>query len=226
VKAHIIHAHPEPTSFSAAMKDVAAAALAERSLEVVVSDLYADGFDAVGRRADFTTIADPDRFHYQTEQLYAQEHDGFAADLAREQARFSGASLLIFTFPIWWGGPPAILKGWFDRVLACGFAYVDGRRFETGFFQGVACLAGVTTGGTAERFSRTGVYGEIGTVLWPVQRCVFDYLGLRQLPLFVAYATPRVDAEQRRKYLDAWRDRVAEAADGMTERTRSEEARG
>lgn len=213
MKAHIIHAHPEPSSFTAAMKDAAASVLDERGWQVVVSDLYAEGFNAVGGRGDFTTIADPQRFHYQSEQLHAHEHDGFAADIRREQARSSGAKLVIFTFPIWWGGPPAILKGWFDRVLAYGFAYVDGRRFDTGFFREVRCLAGISSGGTAERFSRTGVYGEIDTVLWPLQHCVFDYLGVSRLPTFVAYATPRVDADSRRKYLEAWRLRVVEAAD-------------
>ncbi len=212
MKAHIVHAHPEPSSFAAALKDAAVSVLSARGWQAVVSDLYAEGFNPVAGRSDFTTVADPLRFHYQSEQLWAHEHGGFAADIRREQARFSRASLLVFTFPIWWGGPPAILKGWFDRVLAYGFAYVDGRRFDTGFFRGVTCLAGVTTGGTAERFSRTGVYGEIETVLWPVQHCVFEYLGLTALPPFVAYGTPRVDADRRRKYLEGWRLRVAEAA--------------
>lgn len=195
------------------MKDAASALLSERGWEVVVSDLYKDGFNPVASRGDFTTVADPGRFHYQSEQLHAHEHDGFAADIRREQARFAEAGLVIFTFPIWWGGPPAILKGWFDRVLAYGFAYIDGRRFDTGFFRDVTCLAGITTGGTPERFSRDGVYGEIETVLWPVQRCVFDYLGFRTLAPFVAYAAPRVEAASRRNYLDAWRARVSEAAE-------------
>lgn len=216
VKAHLIHAHPEPSSFTAAMKDAAVAVLAERGVEVAISDLYAEGFNPVGGRGDFMTAADPQRFHYQSEQMRAHEQGAFAADIKREQARFSGASLLVFTFPIWWGGPPAILKGWFDRVLAYGFAYVDGCRFDTGFFKGVTCLAGIASGGTAERFSPTGVYGEIDTVLWPMQRCVFDYLGLTRLPPFVAYGAPRVDTEARRDYLDTWRARVAEAAELAT----------
>ena len=49
-------------------------------------------------------------------------------------------------------------------------------------------------------------------VLWPVQRCVFDYLGLTTSPSFVAYGAPRVDGEVRREYLEAWRLRVGEAA--------------
>lgn len=213
MKAHIIHAHPEPTSFTAAMKDAAAAVLSQRGWEVVISDLHAEGFNPVAGRDDFTTVVDPARFHYQTEQAFAHAHKGFAPEIQREQARFSGADMVIFTFPIWWGGVPGILKGWFDRVLAYGFAYVDGRRFDTGFFQGVHCLAGITTGGTPQRFSKDGVYGEIDAVLWPVQRCMFQYLGFTTFDPFVAYGTPRIEAEARQKYLDDWRARVAEVAD-------------
>lgn len=77
---------------------------------VEVSDLFAEGFDPTAGRHDFTTVADPSRFHYQTEQDKAAAEDGFAADLRREQDRLSRADLVIFAFPLWWGGLPAILK--------------------------------------------------------------------------------------------------------------------
>ena len=44
-------------------------------------------------------------------------------ELKREQARLEKADFLIFVFPIWWGGVPAILKGWFDRVWIEGVAF-------------------------------------------------------------------------------------------------------
>ncbi|NVO13413.1 MAG: NAD(P)H-dependent oxidoreductase [Rhodoplanes sp.] len=212
MKAHIVYAHPEPTSFTAALKDTAAATLSARGWTIAVSDLYAERFDPVAGRHDFTTVADPARFHYQSEQAYAHANGGFAPDLVREQQRLAGSDLLVLVFPIWWGAPPAILKGWFDRVLAAGFAYVDGRRFDTGFFREARGIACVTTGGTAARFSADGVYGEIGTVLWPVDRCVLQYLGLETLDPFVAYAAPRVDAAARAGYLAAWRDRLESIA--------------
>src|SRR5262245_45071995 len=174
----IVYAHPERTSFNAALKDAAVETILGAGHSVVVSDLYAEKFVPVAGRHDFATVADGVRFHYQTEQQFAAERDAFAPDLAREQERLRRADILILQFPLWWGGPPAILKGWFDRVLACGFAYVDGRRFDTGFFKGRRALLCVTTGGTTERFSPTGVYGPIERVLWPVQRCTVEYLGM------------------------------------------------
>jgi len=204
----LVYAHPEPTSFTAALKDAGIDALEHAGHSVEVSDLYREKFDPVAGRHDFTGVADAKRFHYQTEQGHAQETDGFARDITREQARFLKADLVVWLFPIWWGGMPAIMKGWFDRVLAFGFAYADGRRFDTGFFpakRGMLCLS---TGGTQARFAATGVYGDIHTVLWPAQRLMLEYLGMQALEPFVAYGAPRVDDDARKAYLEQWRARL------------------
>jgi len=208
MNAHIVYANPEPTSFCAALRDVGARALREAGYSVAVSDLYGENFNPVAGRHDFTTVADGKRFHYQTEQGYAYEHDGYADDLKREQARFREADLLVVHFPLWWGGMPAILKGWFDRVLAYGFAYADGKRYDSGYFRGRRGILCVTTGGTTERFSPSGVYGPIEQVLYPVNRCMIEYLGLESLDPFVAYAAPRVDDAGRANYLRGWDARL------------------
>lgn len=210
MRALVVYAHPEPTSFTAALKDTAVATLRGAGHHVEVSDLYAEGFNPVAGRHDFTTVADADRFHYQAEQAEAARQDGFAEDLRREQRRVCAADAFVFVFPIWWGGVPAILKGWFDRVLAYGFAYQDGHRYETGFFRGRAAVLGMSTGGTAKRFSEGEAYGPIEQVLWPTQHCMVEYLGLTTAEPFVAYAAPRVDAPGRTEYLEAWGERVLE----------------
>jgi NAD(P)H dehydrogenase (quinone) len=227
-----VYAHPEPTSFTGALKDAGAAALRAAGHTVDVSDLHAENFNPVAGRHDFTSVADAGRFHYQTEQGHAQAARGFASDLVREQQRFLKADLVVWLYPIWWGGMPGILKGWFDRVLAFGFAYADGRRYDSGFFpekRGLLCLS---TGGTRERFSASGVYGDIHTVLWPAQRLMIEYLGMHALEPFVAYGAPRVDAEARAMYLRQWAARLSEiaeqmarAADGHRPAARNEERR-
>jgi NAD(P)H dehydrogenase (quinone) len=211
MRALIVYAHPEPSSFTAAMKDIAVATLTARGHTVEVSDLHAEGFIPVAGRHDFTGVADPSRFHYQTEQLHASKTNGFAPDIVREQARVARAELMVFVFPIWWGGLPAILKGWFDRVMAYGFAYADGKRFESGYFRGRRALMGISTGGTTERFSDDGVYGDIHRVLYPVRRCMFEYLGLEVLDPFVAYGASRVDDTARLEYLQGWSTRLIDA---------------
>ena len=208
----IIYAHPEPTSFAGAMKNVAVSALTAAGHRVEVSDLYAEGFNPVAGRHDFKNAADPVRFHYQSEQLNASRTNGFAADLVREQDRLMRADLLVFIFPLWWGGVPAIVKGWFDRVCAYGVAYADGRRYERGYFVGRRALLALTTGGTIRRFSADGSYGEMRHVLHSIQRCMLEYLGLETLEPFVAYAAPRVDPTVRTEYLRDFEARLLAAA--------------
>jgi len=203
----IVYAHPEPTSFSAAMKEAAQRVLAAAGHAVEISDLYAEGFNPAAGRHDFTDVANPVRFHYQTEQLHASKTAGFSAELAREQARLLRADLLVFIFPMWWGGLPAILKGWFDRVCAYGVAYADGKRFDQGYFVGRRAVLALSTGGTPERFSPGG-YGDMGEVLYSVQRCILEYMGLEVMPPFVAYAVPRVDDIARRDDLWQWEARL------------------
>lgn len=218
----LVYAHPEPSSFTAALKEAGVAALREGGHSVEVSDLYAEGFNPVAGRHDFTTVANEARFHYQTEQAHAQARRGFAPDLVREQERFLKADLVVWMYPIWWGGMPAILKGWFDRVLAFDFAYADGRRYDTGLFPGKRGLLCLSTGGTRERFSAAGVYGDIHTVLWPAQRLIVEYLGMHALEPFVAYGAPRVNAQTRAAYLREWAARLREIADAASQRRPAE----
>jgi NAD(P)H dehydrogenase (quinone) len=212
----LVYAHPEPTSFTAALKDAGVEALESAGHGVEVSDLYAEKFNPVAGRHDFTGVADAKRFHYQTEQGHAHDTHGFAPDIAREQARFLKADFVVWLYPIWWGGMPAIMKGWFDRVLAYGFAYADGRRFDTGSFLGKRGMLCLSTGGTQARFSVTGVYGDIHTVLWPTQRLMLEYLGMQVLEPFVAYGAPRVDEDVRNAYLKQWRARLLELVEPVS----------
>lgn len=208
----IVFAHPEPQSFCGAMVERARIALEADGHSVTVSDLYRAGFDPVGGPADFADPLPGDRFHYQSEQRHAFETSTFAADIATEQDRIAAADAYLFVFPLWWGGVPAILKGWFDRVLSYGFAYEDGMRYDRGYFHNRVGMLGIATGGTLRRFTEGADYGSIEQVLWPTQHCMIEYMGLTTLDPFVAYAAPRVTDEERAAYLDAWEARVLELA--------------
>jgi NAD(P)H dehydrogenase (quinone) len=97
----IIHCHPCPESFTHAVKDAAASVLSSAGHEVRVIDLYADGFDPV--------MAADERRGYHT----AGENERPVGDQL-DALRWCEA--LIFVYPTWWYGPPAMLKGWLDRV--------------------------------------------------------------------------------------------------------------
>src|SRR5699024_7917547 len=101
----IVYAHPEPTSFNGAMKDLAVETLTAQGHSVEVSDLYAMGWNAVAGPADVIgPHSDASRFSLAREQTVAMENGTIAADIAAEQAKVSRADFLIFQFPVWWFG--------------------------------------------------------------------------------------------------------------------------
>ena len=212
MKVFIVYAHPEPTSFNGALRDTAVRWLTDAGHGVKVSDLYAEDFDPRASRHDFTVAADADRFDYQTEQVHATDTDGFAPTLAREQERLLWCDLLVLQYPLWWGGLPAILKGWFERVLAYKKFYDLANRYDNGVLKGRKVVMSITTGGTPERFSAGGMFGEIGPILHPIDHCILRYVGLETLDPFITYAASRVGPDELNARLDAWERRLSEIA--------------
>ena len=102
-----VYCHPLEDSFHAAIRQEALAGLAHAGHAVDLLDLYAEGFDPVltaERRRDY--------------------HDP-ARNRASNQAhvdRLMAAEALVVQFPTWSFGPPAMLKGWFDRMFGPGIA--------------------------------------------------------------------------------------------------------
>ncbi|ELW9443355.1 NAD(P)H-dependent oxidoreductase [Pluralibacter gergoviae] len=214
----VVYAHPSRRSFNGALLDAVIEEVNSLGHTIEVSDLYAEGFNACGGPQDFIKLQEPAQFHYQSEQKSAALSDNFVPEIAREQARLRRADLLILQFPLWWGGVPAILKGWFDRVATYGVAYADGMRFESGLFKGRRSLVSVTTGGTPARFSEAGDYGPIEKVLWPVQQLFLGYLGFARVPPQVAWAVARVEDEARCEAVSALRLRVRELLEAPYQR--------
>ncbi len=107
-RALVIHCHPDPDSFTAAIRDRVLARLAEAGAEVRLHDLYAEGFDPVLSRAEWRGYADS---------------PANRAAVARQVADLQWCDTLIFIYPTWWHGLPAMLKGWLDRVLLPGVAF-------------------------------------------------------------------------------------------------------
>jgi NAD(P)H dehydrogenase (quinone) len=97
----VIYCHPCPESFTAAIRDRAMAALAAAGHEMRLVDLYAEGFDPV--------MGAEERRAYHT----AGENEAPVAD---HLAALRWCEGLLFVYPTWWYGLPAMLKGWLDRV--------------------------------------------------------------------------------------------------------------
>ncbi len=103
-----------------------------------------------------------------------------------EIALLDRADLVILQFPMWWHLPPAMLKGWFDRVLVYGEVYASRKRFENGRFKGKRAMLSLTVGTSLETYEYNGRSGDIDLLLWPVN-FTLAYVGFTVLEPFVAY---------------------------------------
>jgi NAD(P)H dehydrogenase (quinone) len=204
----IVYAYHEPTSFNGAMLREGKAALAEAGHEARVSDLYAMRFDPVSDRRNFLTVANRERLLQQTEEAYASGNNGFVPELQAEMDKLAWSDVLIFQFPLWCLGPPAILKGWVDRVFAVGRTYGGGRWFENGLFSGKRAMCAVTVGGLADVYSTGGVYGPIEEILFPIHRGIFGFTGFTVIEPFILYGPNRISLAERRAYLKRYRRRL------------------
>lgn len=105
MKVSIILGHPGRSSYCHAIADAAGAALRANGHGVLFHDLYAEGFDPL-------ITAEESHTRVSTDPL-----------VERHCAELAAADGLIVVHPNWWGSPPAIVKGWIDRVIRPGVAY-------------------------------------------------------------------------------------------------------
>lgn len=209
-----ISAHPEPRSLTGSLRTAGIAALRDQGHQVVESDLYAMGWDPVLRRDGFAFATD--RFDPSADVRAAHAAGSLPADVRAEQQKLQWADAVILQFPLWWYGPPAILKGWFDSVLVSGFAFghdpTTGRRlrFENGPFQGVRALVVLTLGDRPRAVGPRGISGELTEMLFGLLHGTLAYTGMEALP---PLAFPSADRADERCF--------AQMADELTERLRA-----
>jgi NAD(P)H dehydrogenase (quinone) len=98
----IIYCHPVPTSYCHALLQTAVQALTEAGHETRTIDLYAQAFEPVMSRTERET--------------YLTDPKGNAAKVEPHVTALLWAEGLVFVYPTWFYGPPAMLKGWFERV--------------------------------------------------------------------------------------------------------------
>jgi NAD(P)H dehydrogenase (quinone) len=167
----------------------------------------------VSDRRNFAQAKEPAYYKQQVEEDHATETDGFAPDVAAEIAKLEAADLLIFQFPLWWFGLPAILKGWVDKVFVFNRVYGRGRFYDKGTFRGKRALLSLTTGGSGEAaYQPDGFNGDINGVLRPIQRGMFEFLGYDVLKPQIVYGPAQIGAEGRAAALAAWGERLRKIA--------------
>ncbi len=157
MRALVVYCHPRETSFTAAVRDVVLDRLEAAGAEVRLRDLYAEGFDPRLTAADL--------------ECYEDEAENGRLVLS-EIADLRWCDTLIFVYPTWWYGLPAVLKGWLDRVLVPGLAFVMPE-------------PGGTIGPGLTHISRLGVFTTCGASWWltrfvgaPGRRTIMRGIGL------------------------------------------------
>ncbi len=109
MRALVVYCHPNPNSFNAAVRNLVIDRLTRAGAEVRLADLYAQGFQPV---------------------LTGDEWQGYLAcpdnqtGVGQEVADLRWCDTLIFVYPTWWYGLPAMLKGWLDRVMLPDVAFL------------------------------------------------------------------------------------------------------
>ncbi|TVP72657.1 MAG: flavodoxin family protein [Rhodobacteraceae bacterium] len=109
MRALVIYCHPDPASFTAAVRDVVLEHLRAAGAEIRLRDLYAEGFQPCLTQSEWQGYLDTPANRAPV--------DTAATDI-------EWCDTLIFVYPTWWYGLPAMLKGWLDRVLLPDVAFL------------------------------------------------------------------------------------------------------
>ncbi len=204
----IVHAHPEPQSFTSALRDLAVETLQGQGHQVQVSDLYAMNWNPVASAADFSGRANPDYLVYALEQREGVKAGSLAPDIQAELDKLLWADLLILNFPLYWFSVPAMLKGWIDRVLVSGVCYGGKRFYDQGGLAGKKALVTLTLGGREHMFGEGAIHGPLEDMLRPLLRGTLAYVGLDVMPPFVAWHVPYISNEARQDFLRDYQARL------------------
>ena len=175
----VVIAHPDRRSFTGAWAQASIAALKAKGDRVLVSDL-STGFDAVEAAHHHPDWPAGESFDALKAQERLTGDCPLPPDIAAEVEKLEAADRVIFHFPIWWFAPPAVLKGWCDRVFLHGRTHDVDNRFDTGLFRGRQALFCVSTGSSAAESSPSGKEGDIRLLLWPLAQTL-RYLGFTVL---------------------------------------------
>ncbi|MCT2592650.1 NAD(P)H-dependent oxidoreductase [Streptomyces sp. N2-109] len=195
-----IFAHPETRSLNASLMADGLRALEESGHRTRVSDLYAMDWKPTVDAGDFRRES-TDRLFVGAEQEHGYREGKLSDDILAEQEKIAWADAIVFHFPLWWFGPPAILKGWFDRVLVQGFAFGvkddqgGVRRYGDGGLAGKRALVVTSVGARESSFGPRGIHGQVEEVLFPLLHGTFWYTGMAALPPLVVYGADRATAQ-------------------------------
>jgi putative NADPH-quinone reductase len=181
----VILAHPYPESFNHAIYQTVLETLKKNGHQIRAHNLYEEGFNPLLEGSELAT---------------GETSDPLVLQHRKEIKKAQG---IVIIHPNWWGQPPAILKGWTDRVLRSGVAYQfaeddDGSGVPEGLLVADAALVFNTSNTPKER--EIQVFGDPLERIW--RDCVFDFCGIKNYyrKMFRVVASSTFD--ERKQWLE------------------------
>jgi NAD(P)H dehydrogenase (quinone) len=182
----LILAHPDPGSFNHAIAKTAVETIKSNGHKVFFHDLYQEKFDPL---LHVTEIA---------------EDAQLPAKIKKHCAEIAAVDGIVIVHPNWWGQPPAIMKGWVDRVIRPGIAYefLEGDSGE-GVPQGLlkAKTALIYNTSNTEFKREKNVFGDPLETIW--ENCIFGLCGVNNFHRRMFNVIVTSTDKQRKKWLEA-----------------------
>ncbi|MEW6052545.1 MAG: NAD(P)H-dependent oxidoreductase [Nitrospirota bacterium] len=193
MKISVILAHPHKRSFNHAIATTAVELLTQSGHEIFFHDLYEEKFDPV----------------LPTDEI--PRDVPLPSEIERHCREIAEAEGVVIIHPNWWGQPPAILKGWIDRVMRPGVAYEfigddKGEGVPCGLLK-IKTAVVFNTSNTATEREKT-VFGDPLEVLW--KNCIFGLCGVKSFYRRMFNIVVISSEEQRKGWLQEVRDTLGQ----------------
>lgn len=180
----LIYGHPKtPTSFNFELKEKLTTALKEKGHKVLVRDLYEISFNPLLSSKDLEMI---------------HNHE-IPDDIKKEQEFIKNADTIIFIYPIWWAGQPAIIKGYIDRVFSYGFAYVYKGNKVIGLLTDKSAIIINSSGTPNETYKKLGYHKAIKLL---TDKGIFGFCGFKKVKHLFFGGIPTATPKERNKAIE------------------------
>lgn len=181
----IIYAHPNPASLNHLFKQTVLESLEQSEQEIVIRDLNEINFNPV----------------LSLDDMNGQRMGKVTEDVQIEQDFITWADRIIFIYPIWWTGMPAIMKGYIDRVFSYGFAYRYDQGIQKGLLTGKKAIIINSHGKSNAEYAESGL--DKALVLTS-DTGIFNYCGLKIQQHFYFDKADRASAES----ISDWKNEI------------------
>jgi putative NADPH-quinone reductase len=184
MKISVILAHPNKGSFNHAIASVTVETLKQNGHEVYFHDLYEEKFDPI----------------LTSEEV--QKYTPLPSEIENHCNEIAKTDGIIVIHPNWWGQPPAILKGWIDRIIRPGVAYEfleddKGDGVPNGLLKARKAIVFNTSNTETEREKK--IFGDPLETIW--KNCIFDLCGIKDFSRKMFNIIVVSSEEQRKKWL-------------------------